>query len=157
MFSIRSLQRGYKGRELLVVMSAVELCKGGWQEMAIQFSSQAVLNESRRRKDLRAGSWWISTVKSRCQETTGEDKAVWKSLTEISAGGVITCSSEWCVYKWSINPIPNPNPVYSHAPRTRDSMSVENVRIVWNLEYFKWRSKEKAGCFFKYIAIILIN
>jgi hypothetical protein len=29
MFSIRSLQRGYKGRELLVVMSAVELCKGG--------------------------------------------------------------------------------------------------------------------------------
>jgi hypothetical protein len=37
---------------------------------------------------------------------------------EISCGAVITCSSGsvWC--KWSMNPITNSNPVYSHNPNT---------------------------------------
>jgi hypothetical protein len=49
-----------KRAEVFVVLSAVELCKGGREEMSIRFSWgnswQAVLNESRRREYLSAGS-----------------------------------------------------------------------------------------------------
>jgi hypothetical protein len=54
----------------------------------------------------------------------GEDTAGWKRLSvccgdlwivEISGGAVIACGSELCVYKWSINPFTNPNPVYCHT------------------------------------------
>jgi hypothetical protein len=35
-------------------------------------------------------------------------------IVEISGGAVIACSSDWCVYKWSMDTINNSNPVYSH-------------------------------------------
>jgi hypothetical protein len=38
----------------------IELCKGGWEE------------------NLSAGSWKISTVRSRCQVKADEDTAGWK-------------------------------------------------------------------------------
>jgi hypothetical protein len=40
---------------------------------------------------------------------------------EISDSVVITCSSEWCVYKWSTNPFYSPYHIYSHT-HTRDNM-----------------------------------
>jgi hypothetical protein len=67
------------------------------------------------------------TVRNRCQETAGEDTVGWKMLSgccgdlwimEISGGAVIACSSESRVYKWSINPISNPNPVYRRTHNT---------------------------------------
>jgi hypothetical protein len=110
-FSVRSAQSSYKGdnwdNPVSWVLSAVELCKGGWEETTIQYSSengwQEVLNGNRRRKDLIAGSCRISTVRSRCQGTAGEYITRWERLSrccgelwivQISDGAVITCSSE---------------------------------------------------------------
>jgi hypothetical protein len=73
---------------------------------------------------LSAWSVRISTARSRCQGTAGEDTAGWKKLSgccgnlwivKIIGGTVIACSPESYIYKWSINPFTNPNTIYSHA------------------------------------------
>jgi hypothetical protein len=67
-------------------------------------SGEAVLHGSLWREDLRAWSWRISTVTSRCQEAASEDTADWKMLSgrcgnlwivKISGVAVTACSSEW--------------------------------------------------------------
>jgi hypothetical protein len=65
-------------------------------------------------EDLSAGSWRISLCRSRCQETVNGDCNRLRTLV---------CVCQWtlnvvpsCEYNWSINPISNPYPVYSHAP-----------------------------------------
>jgi hypothetical protein len=82
-------------------------------------ATSVVLCGSLWREDLRTWSWRISTVRSRCQRTTGEDTAGWKRLSvccgdlwivEISNGAVITSYESW-VHKWSVNRVTNPHPV----------------------------------------------
>jgi hypothetical protein len=75
------------------------------------------------RQDLSVWSWRISTLRSCCLGTDGENTAGWKRLSEccdelwiVETNGVLyllVASSR--VYKWSINPFTNPNPVYSHT------------------------------------------
>jgi hypothetical protein len=106
MFSVQSASSKVTLTLTQTVLSVTEMRKGGWKAMVIQFSWgnnwEAVLNENRQRKDLDAGSWRISAVRSRCQGTAGEDTAGWKRLSgccgdlwivEISGGAVITDSS----------------------------------------------------------------
>jgi hypothetical protein len=111
--------------------------------MAIQFfwghSWQEVLNEIRRRKDLSARSWTMSTLRSSCQGTAGENTEGWISLsecygelwsTEISGGSVITWSYDSWVYE---NYISNRNPVYSqHTPRTWQYFHTKNIEFFTN-------------------------
>jgi hypothetical protein len=144
MFSIRSVQSVYKKSwgltvdSLRKILSAVLLCKGGWEEMVIQFiwgnSWQAVLNKSRRRKDLNAGSWRISTVRSLCQGTAGEDIAGWIKLSGCcgelwiveNSGSSIVVKTPECIR--TINPI---IPSNSHPPGTCQYFHTENT------EFFK--------------------
>jgi hypothetical protein len=62
-----------------------------------------------------------SAVESRYQTTTGEDTADWEDLVRAVVNCRV-CESAIAlqllvvtIYKWSTNPITNPNPVYSHS------------------------------------------
>jgi hypothetical protein len=80
---------------------------------------------------LERGSWRKSVLEAVCQGTAVKGTAgcmrlsrccgdLW--IVEISGGALITCCTETWVYKCLINPLTNPNPVYSHT-HTRDSMN----------------------------------
>jgi hypothetical protein len=69
-------------------------------------ATQLVLYGSLCRDDFSAWSWRISTVRSCCQGTAGENTAGWKilsgccgdmGLVEIGCGAVITCTYKSCV------------------------------------------------------------
>jgi hypothetical protein len=92
-------------------------------------------------EDLCMWSSRISTVTSHCQGTVGEDTAGCKKLSEwcselwsveISDGTIIIGSYRSWMYKWSIKPISNPNPVYSH-PYTWQYFLLEFDSLVWLL------------------------
>jgi hypothetical protein len=60
------------------------------------------------------------SVKIRYQETTAEDRIILYSIVTGIFGIcnsmrlIVTRSYELCAYMWSLNPITNTNPVYSH-------------------------------------------
>jgi hypothetical protein len=84
------------------VVCAKELC---WRQLG-QSSQLIVLHGSLWREDMSMWSWRISTVRSHCQKTAGEDTVGWKRLhrccgdlwiVEISDITVITCTYKSCV------------------------------------------------------------
>jgi hypothetical protein len=65
---------------------------------------------------------WGKDVRIRYQETTSEDiedfmsaavTVIYRVCKPVRLLELLVVMS--CVYKWSINPITNPNPVYSHS------------------------------------------
>jgi hypothetical protein len=96
MFSTWSVQRGYKE----------DNC-GHWVSSAWEsVRKSSAGREPLFRQDLSAWSWRISSVRSHCQGTAGEDIVGWKRLSgfcgdlwivEISDGAITACSSRLCV------------------------------------------------------------
>jgi hypothetical protein len=71
------------------------------------------------------GSWGIYGNESRYQTRTGEDTADWEDLVRAAVNCwvcelAIALFAVVSIFNCSINPITNPNPVYSHD--TRDSI-----------------------------------
>jgi hypothetical protein len=135
------------------LVSAVQLSTVKWSEFVersvkgmVQFSHCELL-------PLEAGSWgtgivWeprvreTSAIGSRYQKTYGEDTADWKDLVHaaVNCRGcelvIVLQLLAVTICKWSINPITNPNTVYSYT-HVRDNIIVLNVhaptedKIVW--------------------------
>jgi hypothetical protein len=108
-----------------------------------------VLHRRLCQEDLSAGSWRISTVRSRCQGTAGYDTTGWKELSgccgdlysvKIGGSAETACSYERCV-QWSTNPISIPYPVYNHDKMIDEWWIRKNME--WSgrglIEVLSWR------------------
>jgi hypothetical protein len=103
-----SVPRSYLEDSWGDLVSSVEFCTGDFEEKTWALEAEEsqlleVVTRERLLKTQQAGkrlSWCCDDL--------------W--IVEISGDSVLTCSSDWCVYMWSINPFTKSNPVYSHTP-----------------------------------------
>jgi hypothetical protein len=82
--------------------------------------------------------YYSSYIKIRCQETATGECNILRILVGVCQWPV-TCSHESWVYKWSINRVANPNPVYSHSLTWQYCMkSHETVSRIWFRSIAAW-------------------